>query len=575
MVVHSTVAEGRTTLTFDVPGFAGPVTITADTTIFTRGPLTELAHDHISVNGVDMSVTSRLPRLPIIEPERVSVPPLAITLSAAYRYRRTGQESIAQRRCYVLAFEPASTDQPSFAGRAWIDEASFALVRMQAVQTGLAGAITSSEQRDEYEPLQVEGREIWLPARTSSFQIYQAAGQRTPIHREVVTASHLVNAPDFDERLRSAHESPAVMLRDTPEGYRYLVPPKTVPADGTARGTRVLAPRAGQRVVTLAFGIIDDPNITVPLPYAGLSYLDFNLFGRGIQFSGFFGGTYGQVAWTVPRVFRPGWQLTGRVFGIAVAYNDRKFENGVEQYDENIEQRPFHADATLVAPLSPRVQLRIGYDFDYVHFQPGSDTAASFVIPASTPVHGARVALAWSKGPWSGAAWWNPARRQSWHVWGIDASEYTPDDADFQRYGLTASRSWVIGRGAVARVEGNWMDGHDLDRFSRYSVDSFENVLHGYPSASLRFDHGAIARSVATWSPAARLRLDGFFDWAWVHDPGFGNGLRSYPGLGTAAEIPLPGRFLIAVEWGYGFKARNANGMEGAQVVKVSGFRVF
>jgi len=29
------------------------------------------------------------------------------------------------------------------------------------------------------------------------------------------------------------------------------------------------------------------------------------------------------------------------------------------------------------------------------------------------------------------------------------------------------------------------------------------------------------------------------------------------------------------VEWGYGFKARNANGMEGAQVVKVSGFRVF
>jgi len=221
------------------------------------------------------------------------------------------------------------------------------------------------------------------------------------------------------------------------------------------------------------------------------------------------------------------------------------------------------------------VQLRLGYDFDYMHFRPGSDTAADFVIPASTPVHGARVALAWSKGPWSGVAWWNPARRQTWHPWGIDAADYTPDDVDFQRYGLTASRSWVIGRGAIGRVEGNWMDGHDLDRFSRYSVDSFENVLHGYPSASLRFDHGAIARSVATWSPAARLRLDGFFDWAWVHDPGFGHGLRSYPGVGTAAEIPLPGRFLVAVEWGYGFKARNANGMEGARVVKVSGFRVF
>ncbi len=365
-LVQSSVAAGRTTLTFEVPGFAGPVTITADTTIFTRGPLTELAHEHIAVNGVDMSVSSRVPRLPIIEPERVSVPPLAITLSAAYRYRLAGREAIGQRMCYVLAFEPVASEEPSFAGRAWIDEASFALARMEAVQTGLSGSITSSEQRDEYEPLQVEGRDVWLPARTSSFQIYQAAGQRTPIHREVVTTSRVVNAPDFDEQLRRAHESPAVMLRDTPDGFRYLVPPKTSSAGGTGGASRVVAPRAGQRVVTLAFGIIDDPNITVPLPYAGLSYLDFNLFGRGIQFSGFFGGTYGQLAWTVPRVLRPGWQLTGRVFGIGVAYNDRKFDDGVEQYDQNIEQRPFHADVDLVAPLSPRIQLRLGYDFDYV-----------------------------------------------------------------------------------------------------------------------------------------------------------------------------------------------------------------
>ena len=236
-------------------------------------------------------------------------------------------------------------------------------------------------------------------------------------------------------------------------------------------------------------------------------------------------------------MLRPGWQLTGRVFGMGVAYNDRKFDDGVEQYDQNIEQRPFHTDVDLIAPLSPRVQLRLGYDFDYVRFRPDSDTATDFVIPVSTPVHGGRVALAWSKGPSSGLAWWNPARRQTWRAWGLDAAEYDPDDADFQRYGVTASRSWVLGRGAIARLEGNWMDGHDLDRFSRYSVDSFEHVLHGYPSASLRFDHGVIARSVATWSPAARLRLDGFFDWAWVHDPG------SAPAFGPIRASGQPPRF--------------------------------
>ena len=146
-----------------------------------------------------------------MEPERVSVPPLAITLSAAYRYRLAGREAIGQRMCYVLAFEPVVGGEPSFAGRAWIDEASFALVRMGAVQTGLSGSITSSEQRDEYEPLQLEGREVWLPARTSSFQIYQAAGQRTPIHREVAPhpawSTHRTSTSGFVEhtsRLRDA-----------------------------------------------------------------------------------------------------------------------------------------------------------------------------------------------------------------------------------------------------------------------------------------------------------------------------------------------------------------------------------
>ena len=55
-----------------------------------------------------------------------------------------------------------------------------------------------------------------------------------------------------------------MMLRDTPDGFRYLVPPKTSTAGAAGGGMRVVAPRAGQRVLTLAFGIIDDPNITVP-----------------------------------------------------------------------------------------------------------------------------------------------------------------------------------------------------------------------------------------------------------------------------------------------------------------------
>jgi hypothetical protein len=244
-----------------------------------------------------------------------------------------------------------------------------------------------------------------------------------------VTPRHEVNVHDFEARLASAHLSDAVMLRDTPEGYRYLVPARgarrpagdtAAPGDGPADGgaTRVIAPGAARRVVTLAFGALIDPNITVPLPFAGLSYLDFDFLGKGGQFSGFFGGTFAQAAWTVPSFIRRRWQLTGRAFGIAVSYNDRSFRDGLEQYDENILQRPFRADATVVAPLSARAQLRVGYELDHAAFEAGPDTAESFVVPADALVHAARVALDVQRGPWNALAWWSPARRQGWRPWG-------------------------------------------------------------------------------------------------------------------------------------------------------------
>ena len=42
------------------------------------------------------------------------------------------------------------------------------------------------------------------------------------------------------------------------------------------------------------------------------------------------------------------------------------------------------------------------------------------------------------------------------------------------------------------------MGGHDLDRFSRYAIDSFLNRLRGYPAGSLRYDRGLLLRAQAS-----------------------------------------------------------------------------
>jgi hypothetical protein len=369
------------------------------------------------------------------------------------------------------------------------------------------------------------------------------------------------------------------MLRDTVEGFKYLQRERTADAP-TVEPT--VAPRASN-VRTLALGVILDPNISRPLPFAGLSYVDFDLFGTGAQLNGFFGGTYGQLAVSLPSLAGTRWQLAGRAFGIVSSYNDRAFVGGREIYAANIAQRPANASVWLLRPLSARLTVRGGYDFDYTHFAPADSTASTFVVPASQAAHAVRLALEGQWSGWTASLWWSGARRAGWRSWGDELAEdpgpgtqpYDPSQRDFQRLGVVLARPFVASPRLVGRIEAAWMTGRDLDRFSRYTFGSVENRLRGYPAALIRYDRGGVVRATAAWAAGRLLRIDGFIDSAYVRDPGFGSGLKSYTGIGTAAEVPAPFGTLLAVEWGYGFQGIGSDGRRGTQVVRISGYKMF
>ena len=499
-----------------------------------------------------------------------------------YRYRLAGRETVAGRQAYVVAFEPRTANAPLYRGRAWIDAATFGLARVSAVQTGLKGAITASEQTDDFAP-DAAGR--WLLTRSDVRQTYEGASVRTPIHRLLVVARHDVNSPNFAAERAAAHASRDVMLRDTPEGYRYLVSGKPEAGSGkleAGSGERTVAGRA-DRIRTFAFGVIVDPNISRPLPFAGLSYVDFNLFGTGTQFSGFFGGAYGQLAFSAPSIRGTRWQIAGRAFGIASFYNDRAFVQGREQYELDIRQRPAHAAVWLLRPLSARTALRIEYDWDYTRFARGEVTAPAFVIPRHQNAHAVRLGFDVQRAGWQGSVWASHAQRIGWRAWGIppspgspaSASSYSPAHGAYQRAGASLLRATSLSPRVTTRVEAAVMGGRHLDRFSRFAFGTFDNRLHGYPSALIRYDHGGVVRSALAWSVGKGIRLDGFADTAVVRDPGFGRGLRNYTGFGAAIESPAPFGMLLAVEWGYGVRGVNTDGRPGTHVVRFSGYKVF
>ena len=145
-LVQSLISTGHLRVTFEAPGFSAPVLIEADTTSVTQGG-TEYAHRRIRLNGLELA-GNHLPRLPIIEPERVAAPPLEIALTRAYRYeldgvvdgwaiRRTGAQ-VFRRRIRTARQAPV----PLPGGRG-IDAETFGLVRLEAAQTNLRGPIVS------------------------------------------------------------------------------------------------------------------------------------------------------------------------------------------------------------------------------------------------------------------------------------------------------------------------------------------------------------------------------------------------------------------------------------------------
>jgi undecaprenyl-diphosphatase len=578
--VRSLISSGTTVLTFQIPGLAAPMTITAQTVVYQGPGVSEVEQRDIRLNGLDYDTQKGgVPRLPIIEPERVSEPPLVISLSERYRYRLEGREKRQGRVAYVVSFAPEAEGRSLFRGRAWIDASGFAMLRVEASQTALRGAIVSSQQEDDFVAVAFGGGTAWLLGRSETHQVYAGAGHRTPIHRLFSVATHEPNPPDFAARLEAAHASASVMLQETPEGFRYLGRVRKA-GDGARRPGEPLALRVAagkaQRVRTVAAGVLVDPNIDHPLPFAGLSYLDFNFLKTGAQLNVFFGGAFAQLAFAVPSLGGTRLQLHGAGFATVAEYNDRSFKNGVEIYDEDVRQRPARFALGLLHPLGPRWRARADYELAYTRYRRASFADPAFAPPASTPVHGLRLALEAQEGPWSASFWWGAARRQRWPAWGLPGNpEYEPGAIGFQRYGADVGRSFVFSPRVVARAEMGWMAGRDLDRFSRFTFDGFDNRLRGYPTAGLRYDRGTVLRTAASWNAWRRLRLDGFADAAFVRDPGFGASEKAYLGTGAGLETALPYGFLLAVEWGYGFQARDRDGAQGAHVFRATAYKMF
>ena len=558
------IAGGDTTIAFTLPGLSAPAAITARTLLYEDGARREVEYDDLRWNGTPVALDSgRVPRLPIVEPAAAE-PPLAIRLNEAYSYRLQGREDVGGRPAYVLSFEPKAPGGAR--GRAWIDAADFGLSRLTTIRDGLPGPIVASEQRDSFVRMDVEGRPAWLLERSEIHQAYEGPGHHTSIHRVVRFERIEPNPADFQSRRASAHAGSGVLMRETSDGFRYLA---AEPGGGERRP-------AGKKdsVRTVALGVTIDPNVDGPLPFGGVGYLDLDLFGTGTQVNAFLGLGFVQGSFTVPRLGRTRWQAHGALLAVFVRYNDRSFRDGVEIYPETLRQRPSRLTLGVSRPLTARSRLRLLYELEHNALGRSDLTAPGIQEPVSPLAHGARVELELRRGAWTGLVFGSAARRSHWEPWG-DRDALESGGGDYQRYGVSLARSLVSSPRATGRLEASWMDGHGLDRFSRYAIDSFLNRLRGYAAGSLRYDRGLLLRGQGSWAPRPGVRADLFLDAGFLRDPGYGEELLWYPGVGLGLELALPRGALLVAEGGYAFAGRDREGQKGTQALQITLVKTF
>ncbi|MEO8188714.1 MAG: hypothetical protein ABI682_00115 [Acidobacteriota bacterium] len=535
--VESYVGDMNASLRFRV----ADVNETFDLTIrgpffYRRGEAADWQWNEFFLNGVKWKGKT-LPKLPILQPEKVTTLPLDLRLSEDYAYELKGEGAVEGRRAYHVAYTPKSSvaTKAVYRGSVWIDKQTFALLRRDSIQMNLKGETLSNVQTEHYRP--VPGHpDLMLPLEITGTQVFSTAGRTTAIERDVVLQSVEVNSPDFVERRAKAYASESQMIRDTDIGMRNLIPDPATP------GARIVETKVSRKSTFAILGGFYDKSLDYPIPLIGIQHFNFDLFGKGKQLSVFFAGALLTTNYSDPAFLGSRFDFGADLFGAAVAFGDVSYRNGAQVTAEKIKHLPAVLQLNLGHPLGPYLKASLGVFAKYDNYQRDKDTGPNFVTPVDTITNGAELKLVANLSGFNASVSGNYFRRGKWEPWGDPAtSEYQPSQKDYFRWDANISKDQYFSGFRKLHVGLSYLGGTDLDRFSKYEFGAFSgHPLRGFQSGSLRTERAYLANVSYGINIEDIIRFEGFYDQALLNDRVSGFKNTYFSGAGLLASLNGP-----------------------------------
>jgi len=503
---------------------------------FRRGEPADWVWQEFYLNGVKWKGKT-LPKIPILQPEKVTTLPLDIRLTEDYGYELAGTSEVDGRPAYEINFTPKGTvgDRPTYRGRVWIDAQTFALLRRDSVQLNLKGETLSNVQTEIYRP--VPGRpDVFLPLEIKGQQVFSTAGRTTAIERDVKMHEVEVNPPTFEERRKAAYASGLQMIRDTEHGMRYLVPDPAHP------GARVVEEKISKKSTFGIAGAFYDDALDYPIPLLGLQHFNFDLWGRGKQLSIFFGGALLTANYTDPSLGGGRFDLGADLFAVAFPFGDVAYRNGKEVPDEKIKHLPAIFQVNIGRPIGPYLKTSLGLFTRWDNYQRDPDTGPDFVTPVDAFTDGAELRLVGNYRGFNATAVGGYYRRRDWEPWGNPATtEFDPSQRDYLKYQLGLSKDQYFPGFRKLHVAMTYLGGQDLDRFSKYEFGAFSGTpLHGFKSGSIRTQTALVTSVSYGLNIEDIIRFEVIFDQAIARDRRSGYDNTYFAGAGLLGSLNGP-----------------------------------
>lgn len=494
----------------------------------------------------------KFPELPFIGREQVVALPLELNFDKRYAYELVGTATVEGRSCWELRFRPLEASVSLYRGRAWIDQRTAALVRVTMVQTTLKPPMTSDEETQTFAPFDgPDGTSYWLLSRIEGQQLYSIVGGNLVVLRTVTFGPPSVNEAGFAAKREQAYASSRQMLRETPQGLKWL--------DRTPDGDRKVLEKGKTKQLFAVAGLLRSENTGGVVPLGGVNYTDIDAFGKGALFNVFFAGALANVTLSKAGMFGTRLDLGANLNAVGFAASEKEYRLAQEIESQRVARRTQNLLLTAGYPLGQFAKARLSFNTQYNNFQ-RDETTRDFVVPSDHVETTTAAEVTFDRAGWGLFARGGTSRRSKWEAWGPDDALVTGDELartkSWRWYGVGVSRSFSLPLFQKIDVSGIWQSGDHLDRFSAFSFGALGGTrVRGMGGSGVRFDRGFIGSVEYGFNLGDVIRLDAGVDYGRVHDASIAAGMSSHAGVGLAANFVGPWRTLVRLDLGYGLRS--------------------